>query len=174
MKTAVDIVHFAFTMERVMKRKTKRIYIDSSVPSAMFDENDHPEKTRAFWQAVINGEVIIIASDVLRDELIDAPLHVQEYFAALPKSQIEWIESTDESNDLAERYVTEDGVGASSLNDRKHVALATVARADVIVSWNCKHIVKLNRIHRYNAINMLQGYPQIEIRTPYEVINDET
>jgi predicted nucleic acid-binding protein len=48
-----------------MRKEIKRIYIDASVASAMFDENDHPEKTRAFWQAVINGEIKIIASDVL-------------------------------------------------------------------------------------------------------------
>jgi len=68
----------------VSERK-RRIYVDASVPSAMFGENDHPEKTRAFWQAVIDGEIVIIASDVLRDELNDAPLRVREYFAALPQ-----------------------------------------------------------------------------------------
>jgi predicted nucleic acid-binding protein len=161
-------------MENVMEKKNKRVYVDSSVASAMYDTNDHPEKTRAFWQAVVNEEVIIIASDVLRDELNDAPPHVREYFAALPKSQIEWIESTDESNGLAKRYITEDVVGDKNLNDCRHVALATIAEADVLVSWNFKHIVKLNKICRYNAINKLLGYREIEIRTPNEVINDET
>jgi hypothetical protein len=140
----------------------------------MFDTNDHPEKTRAFWQAVINGEVRIIASDVLRRELNDAPLHVQEYFAALPESQIEQIESTDESNKLATRYIAEGIVSDKNLNDCRHVALATLAESDVLVSWNFKHIVKLNKICRYNAINKLLGYREIEIRTPNEVINDET
>ena len=159
-----------------MREKISRIYVDTTVVSGMFDHHmpERVEQARLFWNDVSSGKFVIIASDILREELNNAPLHVQEYFAALPKSQIEWIASTDESDNLAERYVTGDGIGASSVNDRKHVALATVARADVIVSWNCKHIVKLNRIHRYNAINMLHGYPQIEIRTPYEVINDET
>ena len=157
-----------------MNKKIPRIYVDSSVSSAMFDEDDHPEKTRAFWQAVINGEVRIIASDVLRDELADAPVRVIDFFDDLPKSQIERIESTDESNMLAERYIAEGIVGESSLNDCKHVALATLAEADVLVSWNFKHIVKLNKIYRYNAVNKLLGYREIEIRTPNEVINDET
>ena len=117
-----------------MGKKIKRIYVDSSVASAMFDTNDHPENTRAFWQAVIDGEIKIIVSDVLREELNDAPLHVQEYFAALPKSQIERVESTDESNVLAERYIDEGIVGDKNMNDCKHVALATLAGADVLVS----------------------------------------
>ena len=153
-----------------MNKKIKRIYVDSSVASAMFDSNDHPEKTRAFWQAVIDGEVIVIASDVLQDELDDAPEHVRDFFDNLPKSQIERIVSTDESDSLAGRYVAEGIVSDNHLNDCKHVALATLAKADVLVSWNFKQIVKLNKIRQYNAINMLLGYDTIEIRTPNEVI----
>ena len=40
-------------------------------------------------------------------------------------------------------------------------------------SWNFKHIVNLQRIHGYNSVNLRQGYPLIEIRTPREVLSDE-
>ena len=156
-----------------MNKRIWRIYVDSSVVSAMFDENDHPEKTRAFWQAVIDGKVRLIALDVLQDELDDAPLYVRNFFDGLPKSHIERIVSTDESDNLAERYIAEGVVGDKNLNDCKHVALATLAEADVLVSWNFRHIVKLNKIYRYNGINKMLGYREIEIRTPNEVIHDE-
>jgi predicted nucleic acid-binding protein len=157
-----------------MRDKIQRIYVDASVASAMFDTNEHPEKTRAFWQAVISREVRIIASDILTGEVNNAPKHVQDFFDSLPKSQIERIVSTDESNELAKRYIVEGIVSNNNLNDCKHVALATLAEADVLVSWNFRHIVKLNKIYRYNAINKLLGYREIEIRTPNEVIYDET
>jgi len=157
-----------------MKEIPERVYVDSSVVSGMFDSNEHPAQVRPFWNAVINGRVRIIVSDLLRDELEGAPQIVRDFFDSLPESQIEQITSTDESDALAGRYIAEGIVSAKSLNDCKHVALAAIADADVLVSFNCKHIVKLNRIRRYNAINMLLGYPQIEIRTPHEVINDET
>ena len=166
--------HNPSTMETIMNKKIKRIYVDASVASAMFDDNDHPEKTRAFWQAVINKEIIVLASDALQTELDDAPAHVQDFFDALPKSQIERIVSTEESNALAARYIEEGVVGDKNLIDCKHVALATLTEADVLVSWNFRHIVKLNKIYRYNGINKILGYREIEIRTPYEVINDET
>ena len=57
--------------------------------------------------------------------------------------------------------------------DMLHIALATVARVDAPVSWNFKHIVNLNRIHAYNAVNLKRGYPLLEIRTPREVTEDE-
>lgn len=55
-------------------------------------------------------------------------------------------------------------------DDALHVALASVSECSVIVSWNFRHIVNLKRIRQYNAVNMLQGYPAIEIRTPLEVL----
>jgi hypothetical protein len=74
---------------------------------------------------------------------------------------------------LAEQYVRAGIVTPNSLNDCKHVAIASIAGVDVLVSFNCTHIVKLNRIRQYNGINMISGYSQIEIRTPDEVIHDD-
>jgi predicted nucleic acid-binding protein len=156
-----------------MKEMPDRIYIDSSVVSGLFDKNDHPERVKPFWHAVKSGKIIIVASDVLDEELAKAPQHVQDFFAELPESQIERIVSTDKSDALAEQYVLAGIVKPKSLNDCRHVALASVARVDVLVSFNCKHIVRLNRIRKYNAINMQHGYAQIEIRTPDEVIHDD-
>ena len=109
-------------------------------------------------------------SDVLDEEIENAPPHVREFYRKIPESQIERIVSTNKSDALAERYIAEGIVNENSRNDGRHVALAAVAHVDVLVSFNCKHIVKLNRIHRYNAINVLSGFSQIEIRTPDEVI----
>ena len=153
-----------------MREKIERVYIDNSVISGMFDENDHPERVKPFWDAVISGTYRIVVSDVLDAELKRSPAHVQEFFATIPQSQIEQIVSTDESDALAERYIAEGIVTENSLNDSRHVALASVAGVDVLVSFNCTHIVKLKRIRRYNGINMVLGYSPIEIRTPDEVI----
>ena len=53
------------------------------------------------------------------------------------------------------------------------MALATIGRVDVLVSWNFKHIVNLGRIRLFNAVNLERGYGLIEIRTPREVLADE-
>lgn len=59
------------------------------------------------------------------------------------------------------------------LADAQHIAIATVARVDVLVSWNFKHIVNLQRIRGYNSVNLRKGYPLLEIRTPRELLTDE-
>jgi predicted nucleic acid-binding protein len=166
-------------MEDIMSEKIKRVYVDSTVVSGMFDYHmpERVEQTGRFWQAVINGEVRIIASDVLDEESGQAPQHVQDFYEGLPESQIERVVSTKESNRLAAQYIAENIVGESSLDDCRHIALATITEADVIVSWNLRHIVNENRIPKYNTINEKQGYKRINITTPdkySEVNHDET
>jgi predicted nucleic acid-binding protein len=162
-------------MEDTVGGKIKRIYVDTSVVNGVFAKR-FAQDTKPFWNAVRTGKIVIIASDLLENELIGALQHVREFFNGLPNSQIERIVSTNESDKLAERYIAENVVGKSSLDDCKHIAMATLSHADALVSWNFKHIVNVDRIRGYNGINMKHGYPQIDIRPPYpyEVIHDET
>lgn len=150
----------------------KRVYVDGCAIGGLF--NQYAEQTKPFWSAVLKGEITIIASDILDAEVKKAPKVVRDFYNGIPESQIQRIISTEEANDLAARYIAENVVGPTSLDDCKHIALATLARADVLVSWNFRHIVNITRIKGYNSVNMKLGYPQIEIRTPYEVIYAET
>jgi hypothetical protein len=77
----------------------------------------------------------------------------------------------DETIKLAEIYITEGALTSKSYNDALHIALATLNNADVLASWNFKHIVNLDRIRLYNSINLRFGYRLIEIRTPREILN---
>jgi len=58
-------------------------------------------------------------------------------------------------------------------DDALHVAVATVTGCDLIVSWNFKHIVNFNKIPKFNAVNILQGYRHIDIYSPLEVTDNE-
>lgn len=50
------------------------------------------------------------------------------------------------------------------------LAAAMVARVDMIVSWNFKHIVHYDKIRGYHGVNLLNGYMAIPIYSPPEVI----
>ena len=80
---------------------------------------------------------------------------------------------TAEADALADAYLAHGILGPGSRSDALHVALATIGRVDVLVSWNFRHIVNLGRIRLFNAVNLEQGYGLIEIRTPREVLADE-
>lgn len=91
----------------------------------------------------------------------------------LPSKNIEFLEINPETIGLADKYIEENVVGKTSREDCIHIALATIFRADVLISWNFKHIVNLRRIQGYNSVNLRYGYPTIEIRSPKEMIDYE-
>jgi predicted nucleic acid-binding protein len=145
----------------------QRIYIDTSVFGGLFDE-EFKVHTVPLFDSIKEGEFIILYSTVTQDELENAPKEVREYVKDLRISMIEFIETTDEAVDLANEYITEKVVGPTSFADCLHIALATINRADFLVSWNFKHIVNIERIKGYNSINIKNGYKLLEIRSPRE------
>jgi len=151
---------------------SKRVYVDTSVVGGNFDR-EFAKLTIPFWDAVNHGKIIAVLSDVLVDELKLSPKHVRLFYESLQLWQIERVALTAEAKTLADKYIAERVVGQTSLVDCRHIAIATICRADFLVSWNFRHIVNVSRIRGYNAINMLMGYPAIDIRTPAEVIDYE-
>lgn len=149
--------------------KHLRIYVDTSVIGGCFDE-EFKEESCTLIQMAREGKIILLVSDVLAEELEEAPLQVQELFGALPTEYLETIVQTEESIHLKNAYLAAKVVGPLHENDAHHVALATVAQADLIVSWNFKHIVHFDKIRNFNAVNLKEGYSFIDIRSPKEVI----
>ena len=80
---------------------------------------------------------------------------------------------TKEAIKLADNYVSEKVVGKTSLEDCRHIALATIHKVDVLASWNFKHIVNLDKIKGYNSVNLRLGFSMIEIRSPKDLIKYE-
>jgi len=84
-----------------------------------------------------------------------------------------YLETTDETDELAERYVSEGAFSQGFLVDASHIAAATVNDLDMIVSLNFRHIVKEKTVQLTNAINTLNDYRKIKIKSPMEVIDSE-
>ena len=145
----------------------QRIYIDTSVFGGHFDE-EFKEHTIPLFDRIRKGEFIILYSTVTQEELENAPENVIELVKGLKADLTEFIEITEEAVTLATEYINEKVVGRTSYADCLHIALATINRADFLVSWNFKHIVNIERIRGYNAINIKNGFKQLEIRSPRE------
>ncbi len=150
----------------------KKIYIDTSVFGGYFDKLFEKE-TKPFFKTIIEKQIIVLISEILELELYRAPDYVRSLYESLPEGFIERIELTDEVRVLSEKYILEKVVGNTSRADCQHIALATINKADVLVSWNFKHIVNLEKIRGYNSINFREGYQMTEIRTPKEIFNYE-
>lgn len=133
--------------------RRQRIYVDTSVVLGRFDIDEfRRQMTGMFWQAVEGGEVIAVISGVLEKELENTQNHVRLFLDSLQEFQIEQVASTDESDDLAERYIAEKVVTKNSINDCQHVAMAVVNGVGKIVSWNFRDMVK--REKKCNDVNV--------------------
>jgi hypothetical protein len=149
-----------------------RIYIDTSVIGGCIDE-EFQYTSRQLINQFKRGEIIAVVSELTELELEDAPRKVQDILAEIPEKYIESVELTEEAVNLAKKYIGEGVIGEGKLVDAEHIAIATVCRVNVLVSWNFKHIVNLQRIHGYNSVNLKCNYPILEIRSPLEVIDYE-
>lgn len=145
-----------------------RLYADTSVMGGCFD-HEFVEASHALMTRVRQGDLTLVISELLIEELEQAPAAVQTLLTELPTDQIESILISNESEELRDAYLAARVVGPSSSYDAHHVALASIAKVDYIVSWNFKHLVHIEKIRGFNSVNLRLGYPLIDIRTPKEV-----
>lgn len=106
-------------------------------------------------------------------ELENAPPHVQDVMESIPAFKVERIGVSDEVFHLSNEYLRAGILTEKSTADTEHIAAATIAEADRLISWNYRHIANADRIRMYNAINSLYGYKEIGIFTPAQVIDYE-
>lgn len=147
----------------------QRIYIDTSVVGGYFDE-EFSEATTKLFERFENDEVLFVVSDLLDLELLNAPKHVVELLLRYSADKFERVSLTQEAVALADEYIKAGVVGKTSVEDCRHIALATINKVDVLASWNFKHIVNLDRIKGYNSVNLRLGHTMIEIRSPKDLV----
>ena len=147
----------------------QRLYIDTSVYGGYYDI-EFAEFTIPLFDRIQNGEFKLLFSTATQYELENAPLNVRELVRHLRAELTEFLEITEEVVVLANEYIAEKVVGKTSYADCLHIALATISHADYLISWNFKHIVNVERIRGYNAINIKNGYKQLDIRSPRDFV----
>jgi len=121
-------------------------------------------------QNIDAGRFQLVTSAIIEAEIEPAPEKIREFFSRYAITS-EIAQVTKEALLLQQAYINSGVVTPKSAEDALHVALATVSQCALIVSWNFKHIVHFDKIPKYNAVNTLNGYGQIGIYSPLEVIN---
>jgi predicted nucleic acid-binding protein len=154
-----------------MTPKPTRVYVDSSVFGGVFDE-EFEIASQCFFDLVRAGRFVLLTSESVKNELSKAPDPVQKLFLEL-LPQAELIPIGKEVLALSTAYLAAGILSPNWSEDALHVATATVGQADLIVSWNFKHIVHFEKIPRYNEVNRLHGWHELAIYSPQEVIHDE-
>ena len=145
------------------------LYLDTSIIGGYYDL-EFEKETKQLFNSIFKEKVEIIYSEITEKELLNAPVQVRELLETIPDAVKKRVTLTEEAAVLADTYIKEKVVGKTSREDCFHIALATINKADILVSWNFKHIVNVMRIRGYNSVNIKHGYPNIDIRSPKEII----
>ena len=151
---------------------TSRIYTDTSVIGGCEDEEFRIHSRRLIARFT-TGDALLVLSELVLRELDAAPPAVRDVVTAIPTAHVEIIQFSPEAEALARYYLADGILTVNMFADAQHIAMATVARVDVLVSWNFRHVVNVARIQRVHRVNAQHGNPAIEIRSPREVAPDE-
>jgi hypothetical protein len=152
--------------------KLQRIYVDTSVIGGCFDP-EFDKWSNGLIQDFRNNRFKPLLSQVTAAEITAAPKIVQVVYAELVALKAEIVEVSDNAIELADEYQRRGILTSHFYNDGLHIAIATVAEADVLVSWNFKHIVRFDKIRLFNAVNLEYGYKTLQIFSPREVTTYE-
>jgi len=149
--------------------KKLKIYLDTSVYSALYDERDliRQNQTKEFWDSIKDHELYYsdinleeingVSNTELRNKLRDLLNFGNE------------IQVSSEVIELSKIYIKEGLIPEKYESDAIHVALVTVCSLDILVSWNFKHLVKRKTRIGVNLINLKEGYKAIDILAPPEL-----
>ena len=156
--------------------KRLKIYLDTSVISHL-DAPEVPEKeadTKKLWQDIVMGKYDIVLSDLTIREIADCPEPKRSFMRSmLADISNEFVERSDEPKRLSDLYVDFGGLPPKSKDDAAHIAIATVNKCDIILSWNFRHIVNLRAMTAVDAVNLKEGYSLIRILSPASMLSKE-
>lgn len=153
------------------------IYLESSVFGFYDDERLENRgkmlSTRKLFKEIKKGFFQSLTSPLAIKEISRAPTPIKEKLLALVKDySIEVVEADEaELESLVTNYLEEKIVPEAFKNDARHVAYATILRVDILVSLNLAHLANEWSARRFNAVNLKEGYPELIIRLPEEVIH---
>lgn len=149
-----------------------RIYIDTSVLGGCFDV-EFAEWSNGLVRDFRAGRLVPVLSDMTAAEVTDAPTPIRELHQEMLVLAGSVLVITPQVVDLVAAYEARKILAAKYRADMRHIALATIAAVDALVSWNFRHIVRLDKIRLFNAVNVESGYRVLNILSPREVTTHE-
>jgi predicted nucleic acid-binding protein len=152
--------------------KRFRVYADTSVFGGCFDD-EFADESKRFFAAIKQGKFILVVSSTTLTELQRAPDYARQVLADLPTDAVDVLEFSEEIINLRDAYLAAGILKPENKSDAEHIASASVADSDFVVSWNFRHIVNFEKIAGYQAVNLMNGYKEIRIYSPKEVVESD-
>ena len=156
--------------------KKLKLCLDTSILGAIYDTDDQERLnvTNKLLKLIKNKKYDGYITEIALIEVDRAPNDIKLGLSnKIKEVKFNILEETENSLELAGEFIKEGIFSQESRDDGRHIAIAVINDMDVIVSWNFKHMVNIEKKKNINSVNLKCGYKQIEIVSPYEVVDYE-
>ncbi|MFH0948032.1 MAG: type II toxin-antitoxin system VapC family toxin [Elusimicrobiota bacterium] len=151
-----------------MKKET--LYLDTSVPSAYYDERDkiiQKETIYFFHKKLKNYEIYISEITIKELQRTKDPARREKLLALVEGITI--LPVVEEAEELADLYIKNRIIPVKYRADALHIAIVTLHDISLLVSWNFDHLVKYKTRQMVTETNILKGYKPVDIISPQEI-----
>ncbi len=147
-----------------------KIYLDTSVISALFDDRNPERKAlteeffskKGIYETYISeltiAEIERTPDKVLKDKMKQV---IKDFLV---------LEINESVEELANEYMKYGAVPETYSEDAYHIAVAVLNEMDCLLSWNFRHIVRRKTKDIVRMVNTLMNLKHIEIIAPGELL----
>jgi hypothetical protein len=107
-------------------------------------------------------------SELVLEEIGGAPQPLREKMLSMV-SEFTILPVSERAQELAEQYVAQGIFPAKYFDDALHVAIASVNRVEILLSWNFSHLVKIKTRRMVALVNTMENHIPVEIIAPPEL-----
>jgi hypothetical protein len=151
------------------------IYVETTIASFYTETRDHEEIrvrrkwTREWWDRPKDGQALVTSSVVINElkRIPDVSRRDQALALVTPLEQVPY---DDEVAELAELYIRHRVMPREMGGDADHLALASLRRCDMLVTWNCRHLANANKMAHIRRVNAQMELPTPLLVTPMELM----
>jgi len=152
-----------------------KLYLETTIFNYYFDADreGHADTVRLL-EKIRNGEYEAYTSDYAILEIQNAgDPKKSDMLSLIDDCGVIRLEADDEVLKLADLYINTGAIPERFRFDSAHIAVASINRLDCVLSYNFKHINRLQTKILVEKINRAEGYGVVAICTSKEVLEDE-
>jgi predicted nucleic acid-binding protein len=157
--------------------RAETVYIETSVvsllvanPSRDLITAANQQVTRDWWRLRRQEFVCVASSEVLREASKGDPQEVRKRLEVL--SGLVVLQRSPEADRLMIALLATGALPARAQADAAHLAIAAVAQADYLLTWNCRHLANAQILRRLEREALRHGWTLPKVCTPLQLMGE--
>lgn len=153
------------------------VYIETSFVSLLVDDPSwdvttagNQQVSRDWWQWRRGVFACVTSDETLREAARGNARQAQLRLEAL--AELPTLPTSEPAAELAERFLATGSLPPAAKVDAVHLAVATLATADYLLTWNYRHLANAQILRRLEREAVRQGWTLPKVCTPLELMGN--